>query len=185
MFTLVRVIAAIRCICSTLNEQNIFDLKPLAPDRAGGLRSLGNLALSMTYITIPFLLHVMVYYCWLPEVDAPFVIGLCIITALAVFIFFLPLASTHQAMSEAKSEMLKHVSQEFNLLNKKLVGVIAEAGSSDEDEEKAVFERIKRLDEMYAMINRMPAWPFDISIISRFGVSVLLPIAAVVFDKCV
>jgi len=53
------IIFAIRTICNTLTKEELFELRPLSPDKAGGLRSLGDLALTMSYIMIPFLIHIL------------------------------------------------------------------------------------------------------------------------------
>ena len=55
-------------ITKYLVKENLLEIKPLSPDKAGGLRSLGNLSLSYSYFLAPLLLVIVAHMLTWPQI---------------------------------------------------------------------------------------------------------------------
>jgi len=153
-------------LTKTLVKLNMLSIKPLSPDGAGGLKSLGKLSLSYTYMLIPFILTLGVQYLTWDYLTPGFYLGLLGFLPLSVFVFFFPLSVVHQAMDETKRNIMKKLSNKYDHLNNGLLEKM-----DDNDWEKELISKNKTLeiiDNMYKVAEKMPVWPFNTAILVRF-----------------
>ncbi len=107
-------------------EGRAIDVRPIAPDGAGGLSPLANLATAFTFPMIGFgLLMAMPF---LKEHATPSLHNyLLFVPFVPIFlgVFFLPLLGVHRAMREAKEEMIQEFASVFSRLNEELLDLLA------------------------------------------------------------
>jgi len=149
-----------------LVKRNMLSIKPLSPDGAGGLRSLGKLSLAYTYMLIPFLLTLGVQYLTWDYLTPGFYLGLFGFLPLSMFVFFFPLSVVHQAMDETKRNIMKKLSNKYDQLNNGLLEKMDDDGWENELINKN--KTLEIIDNMYKVAEKMPVWPFNISILVRF-----------------
>ncbi len=156
-------------------------LHPLHPDRAAGLRSLGQYALKTTYL-IALLGGLAVFL----EYDA-FVrgqwqtayfahAGFFAYLLLAPFVFFMPLWSAHDAMLRAKENMILEISRQFNQDVKIAYSELAHNAESLKNN----IEKIEQLQKLHQLTESFPVWPFDLSTIRRFFLTLSSPALAII-----
>ncbi len=170
-------------ITKKLVERDLLRVKPLSPDGAGGLRSLGKLSLSYTYMLIPFILALGVQYVSWDYLTPGFYLGVFGFLPLSVFVFFFPLSVVHKAMDETKTSIMKKLSQKYDQLNNKLLEKM-----NDENWENELMSKNKALeiiDNMYKIAEKMPVWPFNTSIMVRFLSFNIFPIIVFIIQLLV
>jgi hypothetical protein len=154
-------------------------LNPLHPDRAGGLRPLGQYALKTTYpITLLGVAAVLFEY-WMylgGEFSTAYVThGVVILYfVLAPVVFFLPLWAAHGAMRRAKEELLLGISRQFNHDFSRAYMEVAASSRTLRDN----VEKVEQLQKLHDLASAFPVWPFDAQTIRRFLVTVLSPLLA-------
>lgn len=174
-----RIIATIiilKKVFTILSHANAIKLRPLSPDNSGGLSSISKISLSMTYIVmIPMLLmFVGIIYLGFTHIAA---ISVPVYVTVLLLIFFLPLGTAHEIMSKSKELELHKISQEFNRAYDMIMENIAKKGLVVE--EKELIETMGSLRNMYNEAKKMPVWPFDLSIIAKFIVTIIVPLTIV------
>lgn len=153
-------------LTKTLVRRDLLSIKPLSPDGAGGLRSLGKLSLSYTYMLIPFIISLGVQYISWDYLTLGFYMGLFGFLPLSVFVFFFPLSVVHRAMDDTKRNIMKKLSYKYDQLNNKLLEKM-----NEENWEEVLIRKNKVLeiiDKMYSVAEKMPVWPFNLKILSHF-----------------
>lgn len=161
------------------------NVRPLHPDRAGGLSPLGNFSLMLSYIisllgvmlvTVPVIRNYVVVgtleFRWSTEL----VLGLGIYLVAAPTVFFTPLSVAHSAMQDAKDQLLLQIARRFD---REYVSVRDVLGASDDaisglENDLSI---MKELQTLHDTISEFPVWPFNTANIRRFATSYLLPIA--------
>ena len=154
------------------------EIQPLHPDRAGGLRMLGDYVLTnglligvvglilgldllraranVAVLTPEFYGELIVYFLAAPTV-----------------FFLLPLYSAHKRMVEAKHKLLAEIAEQFDLEYRVLLdGLRQNVLHLDE------VERLEAIQKIYAITQSSPDWPFNLGLMSKFGAAVLLPVLA-------
>ena len=95
------IIYSMRKFCKDLSERKALRIIPLSPDKAGGLKPLGDLALTFHFILVLPLIHIVIsVYCWGITIGS--IVGLLGSTPFVITVFFLPLSGAHNAMKKAK-----------------------------------------------------------------------------------
>jgi hypothetical protein len=161
-----------------LAKEDLIVVRPLAPDKCGGLRSLGELSLAFSYFLLPFTLVEVVHYFTWRVLTVGCILGLIAFVPLFVIVFFVPLGVVHKVMAESKMESLHELSEKYLDVSRKIVKDMKEGKN---DEELVVNrELIEVLDNMYEKADRMPVWPFNIKTLSRF-VSITIGPLGIIF----
>jgi len=173
---LVNLVAGTYYFTKKLSDQDgAFDVKPLAPDKAGGLSSLATLAKSFVYPMVLF--GIMMTMPFIKENTQPSLHNFLLFVPfvpLFFLVFFLPLGGAHKAMKRAKDQALEEFSALFDTVNAQLV--LAIRGPAERATEvDRLHTSIRALRSCYERIEKMPVWPFDISVIYRLIAAVLLP----------
>jgi len=150
-------------------------IAPLHPDRAGGLRILGDYVLSTgliigvlgLYFGMGFLrreLNPLV-------ITAEFYILLVIYFLLAPLFFFLPLLQVHRRMNEAKKVLLIEIAQQFDIEYRKLLDGL----KRDQVDSNHVL-RVETIQKIYKIAEGSPEWPFNLEIVSKYTAAIVLPV---------
>jgi hypothetical protein len=86
--------------------------------------------------------------------------------------FFLPLATAHGAMRNAKDEELLELANAIEALSSQ---VKADAISGQGEPESEI-KRIQLLNDLYAKAQKFPVWPYDFANLRRFSTVVTAPL---------
>lgn len=164
-FKFIAILHTLRGICKDLNKEGILRIRPLNPDRAGGLGTLGYYSLRLVIVIVPFLLPIILYTVFL-KMSLALGGGLLLYIPFLFFTFIYPLSGAHDAMSKFKKQELQTLSKEFNRVYDEFVLNIKDHQLS---EIPSPFELMEKLDHLYTKAEKMPVWPFNFEILSRFG----------------
>ena len=153
------------------------EIAPLHPDRAGGLRVVGDYVLSgallLALVGLTFGMTLMRGQSN-PEVLTPeFYAELVVYLAAIPVIFLLPLWTAHLRMQTAKEKLLMEVAEQFDQEYRTLLGNLRKNKLNLED-----VSRVEAVQKVYQIAAGSPEWPFNAEILSKFGAAVLLPIFA-------
>jgi len=130
------------------------DLHPLHPDRCGGLQpireysnviavGIGAIGVHISLVTVNEVARGTLLGAY------PSMLGIALYIPLAPLLYLLLLGTAHDAMRRAKDAELLRLSSEVNQHYSRVVG-------GDE----ADIKKLKHLQELYAMVDRFPVWPF-------------------------
>jgi hypothetical protein len=177
VFMLVRQVAVLFGLNRFFMEFSV-EIQPLHPDRAGGLRLLGDyvftnglvvaivgLILGMELLRVKAEVAVTT-----PEFFAEFIAYF--LAAPTVFFIF-PLYSAHTRMVEAKQKLLAEIAEQFDLEYRVLLDGLRQDVLKLEE-----VERLEAIQKIYEITQSSPDWPFNLGLISKFGAAVLLPVLA-------
>jgi hypothetical protein len=168
----------------TLFRKFRINLQPLHQDGAGGLAAVGNLVGSYLYCILVVALFTisMGITSYIEQGFLPFYVILLFIL-LPVFtcvVFFLPLRSSHRAMSDNRDELLENLSNKFE-------NIKAGFYSSEDLPPEEELNKIGELIESYSQIRRIyPTWPINTMVLRSFGATLLgssLPLLLALIDK--
>jgi hypothetical protein len=144
------------------------------PDRAGGLKPLGDLIFSVTAILViaslalSGLIILSDYYFYTLIVNFYSKVFLTAAIALSLIVFFLPLLSAHEKMlanREKLEPMLVKISNRIRALE---LSTQTDVSRMNHKQRKEIFEEIDSLTNQYRRLLRIPVWPFDRDILLRF-----------------
>lgn len=157
-----------------LGEKFDFDIKPLHPDRSGGLKPIGELCLSINKIIFVFGIGLSMWYILPhPETsDTILQIFLAAYIIAGVFFFFYPLWTVHDAMRSQKAHLLDEISSKINVAYKEAYREIRKRGSPVDTTK---LEGIQALDILYERADNMPVWPFDVDTLIKFFTTIAFP----------
>lgn len=154
---------------------------PLHPDGAGGLGALGNLAIKYSWIAVSIgaiaatvtIVRIVIGAGWI-HLDLLILFALYI--ALVPIFLIIPLWSAHEAMANARNEVLIEVSSEFEktILRQENVEV-----KSDSE----IAEKLKELKARYELIKETyPTWPISLAVLRRFSITASLPLVTAIIS---
>ncbi len=179
---LIIIIAQIK-LTKDLQKENLLEVKPLAPDKSGGLKSLGELSLSFTYFLIPFMIQVIAHYFTWRTFTFGFTLGLLGLAPLTTFVFFYPLGIVHNVMKETKRITLQSLSEKYINLNKSILDTIDKPGKNSNFVSQK--ENIELLDNLYSKADAMPVWPFNMKTLTSFIAVAFGPIIFILIEMVV
>jgi len=93
---------------------------------------------------------------------------------LAPFMFFLPLASAHSKMEQAKDRFLIPISDKIGQLTREMTGV---QNNKDSTQFLSIVKEIEGLHILYK--RKIPVWPFDVKSVQGFFSLVMMPLLPV------
>lgn len=158
-------------------QPGALDVRPLAPDDAGGLGSLASLSLALTYpmvvlstmLVLPFFkenasasLHDLLFF-------VPFV-------PVFVAMFFVPLLAIHRAMQAAKAKCQRGIADLCEEVHEAFLREVRRPTGNDGKELSRLQLAMKGLTESLERAKAMPVWPFETSTIYRLITAGLLPV---------
>lgn len=152
------------------------DIQPLHEDGVGGLGSMGELAgwtallIANGALAIPLALDMA------PHGTAYIVYaGICIYIVVIAVSFLYPLATVYRQTRERRIDELEEYRREIQSLSSEVASPATE--SSPDQEEVALRLRIEQLRSRYRDYENVRLYPASVGAATRFGVSVLLPVA--------
>ncbi len=169
-------ILCLRRIITKLSDANAFKLRPLAPDGVAGLRPLGDLTLSMIYIIVVPMITVVSSFFFV-DIGTRFYIIIPIYVSVVVIIFFLPLSTAHGVMAKAKEREFQMLSGEFNRAYdqfKKETETSKDSAAVTTEMTMAA-DYMDKVGSLYLHVEKMAVWPFDMTIVTKFLITILLP----------
>lgn len=182
-----KVIITIRSL-GKLFSHTTLNLRPLHPDRCGGLRRLQDYTMIVNYAiaVAGFGLSLLVYLSFKAghlATDYHLYVFLGGYVFLAPYCFFATLGTAHQAMKTAKESFLHNISEQFQ-------GAYAEMQerlTSKHGELRDNLDKIEQLQTFHKLTQSFPIWPFDVRSIRRFAAMTATPllwmVVAAVIDK--
>jgi hypothetical protein len=174
-FIYIMILHSIRYICVELNKQDALKIRPLSPDKAGGLGALGAFSFKMILVILPMVIPLVLY----PVFGAPNVllrVGLIMYIPAVCFSFLYPLSGAHNAMAKFKRQELSALSREFNRVYDEFVRDTKSKQLEDIPRDMVLMEK---LDQLYQKAESMPVWPFNLATLSKllvFTIPVGIPI---------
>lgn len=176
------IVYSLNNIFKMLSEKNALKSIPLSPDRAGGLKFIGELALTFHSILILPLFHIVLsVYLW--GLTEGSLIGIIIYPPIVIVMFFLSIKNTHKIMKETKeinrNQIYKNITEYYT---RSIKEKYKKKSSTPLEDYIASLEMMTKLKTYYQIADEMPVWPFDLSILGRFLISIFFPISLVVIQ---
>lgn len=144
------------------DEAEMYQIKSISGDRAGGLAPLGELTLYLFYVVIAFLpplfaTSIILDYPLTHKLIYPlYFIG-------TFYLFFFPLSAPHKSMKEAKKRELEAIAEKYNTV------LDIYKNNKDSRDGKSLLDEMKDIRELYDYSKKMIIWPFDFEILVKFG----------------
>lgn len=149
-------------------------IRPFHPDKAGGLRSLGRLAIAVNYFVSLVVLFFTLSIIFDPfaQRTTVYVIIFILFYPLSVIGFFASLSKAHRRMAWVKENMIQRLDltfeQYYSQLTRECSEGVLDISRSDE---------LIAIRSLYEIADHMPVWPFDLRTLVRFGSTVMLPLS--------
>ncbi|MFW3145679.1 MAG: hypothetical protein ACMUIE_02575 [Thermoplasmatota archaeon] len=182
LYRFVAIISVLNRLPKYLYKRKALRIVPLSPDNSGGLRPIGDLALTFNMIIVlPMFYIASNVLRW--GLEADIFIQLGVYTVFLCLVFFVPLTGSHNIMKKTKEEMLQKITSEFNQLYFRVYGEnrIGELSKANRKQLRQL-EMLDRLSKSYEIVDRMPVWPFDMTIIRNFLLTILIPLVFVLIE---
>lgn len=179
-----RQVVMIRVLWVLFHREDV-KLQILHPDGAAGLRPLGSYSL-MSNVTV-FCAGLLIAAWSLGQFLTGSASGVLLATIITIYIgyllvgvglFLLPLLSAHHSMQSSKVRFLKEVSDSATALFERIPAALKE---KDEAPKEHFVVEMKALHDLYNMGARVPVWPFNLAILTRFIGTIVLPALLSVF----
>lgn len=163
------------------------DVQPRHPDRAGGLKRIGDMAFQIATLYLVFAAYLSFvattagHYDAIGELPVLVYLGLTVAIFLVYLTFFGPMLAVHTVMTRVKATYLDNAYQRITEVKTALADLIERRAS---DEHAQQIERLKadleQLRDIYFNKDEpsIPTWPFDTAILLRFLTPQLIPLLA-------
>ena len=165
VFKLMTILHAMRSVGFDLTKLKVIRVRPLNPDKAGGLGVIGSYSFQLVLVTLVPLIPIVTRIVLGTTTPITFV-NASMYIPLLILTFFYPLGGAHRAMRIAKRETLSTLSDQFNSKYDAFMGNIR---AKDLETLRSDFALAENLDKMYAKAQGMPVWPFNLATLGRFG----------------
>ena len=177
VFMLVRQVAVLFGLNRFFMEFSV-EIQPLHPDRAGGLRMLGDYVftngLVVAIVGVSLGMELLRVRSGVTVVTPEFMAELAIYFLAAPTVFFLfPLYSAHVRMVEAKQRLLAEIAEQFDLEYRVLLEGLRQDVLKLDD-----VQRLEAIQKIYEITRASPDWPFNLALVSKFGAAIVLPVLA-------
>ncbi len=151
------------------------EISPLHPDRAGGLKPLGQYAvtigLGLGVIGLALGISILRSHMGIEQLGSAFYLNLGLYLVSAPFFFFIPLMEAHNLMQKAKRDILLSVAEQYESIFQ--ISLDKMKAGKPVDKELAQLDSIRK---MYTIADASPEWPFNINMFSKFSAAVVLPV---------
>ena len=176
------VLIVVRHVLTLVNLNHLItalpiEIAPLHPDNASGLRAVGNYVFSFGLLVIVLSLNFGMTL--LRQHAAPGILSteffaelICYLLA-APLLFFLPLWNVHTQMTAAKKRLLAEIAEQFDQEYRDLFDNLRRNVLNPES-----VSRLEAVQKIYHIAHAAPEWPFDLTLISKLGALLFLPILA-------
>jgi hypothetical protein len=156
-------------------------VRPLHPDRCGGLKPVGNFCIKIDYILLVVGLAIAAFSIFphAKEMNTLICFALFLYVFFATFFFFYPLWTVHDSMETQKRSLLNNLNEKLDSVYQETYEEIIARGI-DVDERK--LNKIEKMDMIYERANKMPVWPFDVGNLIRFLTTIFIPVMSIVVN---
>lgn len=153
------------------NLEGNIQLLPLASDGICGMKPLADTALSFhIVIFLPTIHFLLSFFMW--GITGGVKIGFVYFPVLIV-VFFSSLYPAHKVMLTQKLEKLSLISSEY----KRLIDRLGSSTKSiDINTDIDILDKMDKVSSYFRDIEKMPIWPFDLTILSKFLTTILVPL---------
>ncbi|MDZ7993951.1 MAG: hypothetical protein RM022_032890 [Nostoc sp. EfeVER01] len=167
------------------------NINPWHPDKCGGFKIISEYLITVTYLVglIWFMAFLSIYQFYQENLIEQFGYMLLIIPVLILFsstCFMWTVYAVHKEMEKSKQRFLEPFAQQLNKYYDKMNNLmISELYKTKNDNEVCELRKfiqkemniILKLDSSYkSMINSYPIWPFDMSTIKVWLVTIIIPL---------
>ena len=155
------------------------------PDQCGGLEPLGNFCLWNAFIVT---IAGLFFGCWLifgpgspfNKTIEPYITKYRFFSLITIFVaiitFILPLLSIHLYMLKKKTK----IKSQMNILNQRITEennlLLDKVDKIDPAEGDEILKKIEQMRKIYNNYQKMPTWPINIKIWTKFIASQIVPI---------
>jgi len=173
------------------------NIEPMHPDRAGGLSCLGELSMAVISVLSLVMLFLSLTGMYAKaEAEALAVAGngdgnseiyLLLLIAFAVLTvtgFLASLSPAHDKMRKVKADALVRLEIIARRQYKRFLEASDNLGAAEETD-RDLIEEMNAVDQLYGVVQKMPVWPFDFSMMRRFASSIALPLMIYVVNEVV
>ncbi|MBL7215341.1 MAG: hypothetical protein ISS71_06660 [Phycisphaerae bacterium] len=157
---------------SKIGPSGVVLVRPLSPDKVGGLKHINEAMISIVINIFPLGLFTVALI-FVHGLTLPLIVWTTGWIVLLCGIFFLPLSSVHVAMSKRKQLIVGEIEDKFNRLNDKLRQMLRDDSSKEDIRLAETLKSMEQLHTAYRIAEKMPIWPFDFSSLAKFS-SVLI-----------
>jgi len=173
-------ITTIRSLGKLFGNTSI-NVRPLHPDRCGGLRRLRDFAIIVTYLIAlgGLALCLLIYLSFQAghlATDYYLYFLFAIYLILAPYCFFATLGTAHQAMKAAKESFLRNISEQFQSTYVEIQKQL----TSEHGEIRESLGKIEQLQTLHKLTRSFPVWPFDAESIRRFSITTAAPLLSII-----
>ena len=169
---------AVSLLLKALMARAQLRMLPLHPDKSGGLRPVGRLALRNQYLLTLFGLNIVImvavsfHYLEVPDALWGLIVA-AIVAYLVVgpFVFVAPLLPFRAGMLRFKGELMAEVAGRLRQELQRIRATLQSGPVSKEDE-----ELIDRLRKIASVIDDLPVWPFDADTLRKFFAAYIIPV---------
>ncbi|MGB7874269.1 MAG: hypothetical protein WBL25_07780 [Anaerolineales bacterium] len=174
MHIVIRQIITIRGINKFFRTIDI-EIAPLHPDKAGGLKPLGQyvvtIGLGIGIIGLALGISLLRSHMGLEKLEDIFYINLGVYLLVAPIFFFIPLIEAHRVMQKAKDNILVDIARQYESLYLSTIQKMKNGDPLEKD-----LAQMDAIRKMYLIADGSPVWPFNINILSKFSAAVILPV---------
>ncbi len=152
-------------------------INPLHPDRCGGLSLLSQYSLNTAYLAaIAGTMITLGKYQFISQGIAQeywyFNLIILLYLPISLICFFGPLLAARRGMKKAKEELLGEIAKQFQADYKRVHTSL----SSDGEVLKKEAVKLQELRSLYTLTNEFPVWPFDVTTLRQYLLSVVTPL---------
>jgi hypothetical protein len=158
-----------------VSDKEALKIYPLYPDKLGGLKPVGEIALTFHFILLLPLIHI-VFSIYLWGITIGSYIGLFVYIPLLIFFFYLPLRNSHKIMKYTWEMQRQNIYENYIVNHEKSLMIDSNNKLKSRKDDYVNFEKMANLSNIYQMLDEMPVWPFDIQILTSFVISIILPV---------
>lgn len=153
------------------------NINPLHPDRCGGLSPLSQYSLNTAYLAaIIGTMITLSKYQFISQGIAQeywyFNLIILLYIPISLICFFGPLLTARRGMRKAKEELLSEIAKQFQADYKRIHTSL----SSDGEILKKETTKLQELRSLYTLTNEFPVWPFDVTTLRQYLLSVVTPL---------
>ena len=157
---------------------------PFAPDKAGGLRPIGQIGLRNQYvlatggINLVFMIIVARSLGVSQEMTRLVIAATLLYVVGGPLMFIGPLLPFRRSMLKKKKKEMKAIGERLRREYDRTIDTL-----DKEEMPKGQLQSIKELEELRAFVAKTPVWPFDTSTCRKFLAAYILPILAVILTS--
>jgi hypothetical protein len=157
-------------------------IRPLHPDKVGGIRSIGRLYIAVVYLFVPFMAYFILnrFFDELGESHPTSVLVFAMLYLVILAAFSFPCTTAHRIMLREKEILLMRIEGAFELCN---VELMKESQQGRYDINRV--DEMLKLQDLYVRVEQMTDWPLDTKGILRVVSAASIPLLLLLVELLV